>query len=137
MFKVNNKDTRTTPLAFRVFGSIRHHSISSAFKNRCFGKGRICCRKKLQKVKQGARVLTELKSDFTQTKFQTKVQCLFFLHTKFSCSDNITARNSKTKCYKELHLSRFSGGLSTGVASIFMRGGRKSDIMDFLYYHEL
>ena len=60
-----------------------------------------------------------------------------FLHIKFSCSDNIVPRNGKTKCYKELHLSRYSGGLSTGVASIFMRGGRKSDIMDILYSHEL
>ena len=60
-----------------------------------------------------------------------------FLHVKFSCSDNIAVRNSKTKCYKELHLCRCSGGLSTGVASIFMRGDRKSDIMDFLYYYEL
>ena len=60
-------------------------------------------------------------------KFQTKVQCLFILHF----------RNSKTKCYKELHLSRCSGGLSTAVANIFMRGGRKSDIMDSLFYHKL
>ena len=77
------------------------------------------------------------KIDFTQPKFQAKVQRLFFLHTKFCCSDFITARNSKTKCYKEIHFSRFSAGLSTGVASIFMRGGHKSDIMDFLYYHKL
>ena len=56
---------------------------------------------------------------------------------KFPCSDNIAATNSKTKCYKELHLSRRSGVLSTDVASIFMQGGRKSDIMDFLYYHKL
>ena len=57
----------------------------------------------------------------------------FFLYIKFSCSDNITPRNSKTKCYKELNLSgRCSEGLSTGVASSFIRGGsRKSDIMDF------
>ena len=60
-----------------------------------------------------------------------------FLHIKISCSDNITARNSKTESYKELHLSRCSGGLSTDVAPIFMREGRKSDIMDFLSYHEL
>ena len=38
-------------LAFRTFDCIRHHSISSAFKNMCFKKGRRCCRKKLQKVK--------------------------------------------------------------------------------------
>ena len=56
---------------------------------------------------------------------------------KFSCSDNITTRNSKTKCYKELDLGRCSGGLSPGLDSIFMRGGRKSDIIDFLYYYEL
>ena len=60
-----------------------------------------------------------------------------FLHIKFSCSDNITARNSKTKCYKELHLNRCIWSLRTGVASIFMWGGRQSDIVDFLYYHEL
>ena len=56
-----------------------------------------------------------------------------FLHIKFSYSDNITARNSKTKCYEKLHLSRCSGGLSTDVASISMWGGHKTDIMDFLY----
>ena len=39
---------------------------------------------------------------------------------KFSCTDNITARNSKTKCYEELHLSGCSGGLRTGIASIFV-----------------
>ena len=33
-FEVNNKDTRTTPLGFRIFGSIRHHSILSAFRER-------------------------------------------------------------------------------------------------------
>ena len=60
-----------------------------------------------------------------------------FLRIKFSFSDNITARNSKTKCYKKLHLIRCSGGLSTGVARIFIGGGYKSVIMDFLYYHEL
>ena len=87
--------------------------------------------KKVTKSKIGSKGFT-LISDFTQPKFRTKVQCLFFLYIKFSCSDNIAARNSKIKCYEELHLSRFSGGFSTGVA-IFMRGGRKSDIMDFLY----
>ena len=30
LFKVNNKDTRTKPLAFGIFDSIRHHSISNA-----------------------------------------------------------------------------------------------------------
>ena len=32
---------------------------------------------------------------------------------------------------------RCSGDLSTGLARTFMRGGRKSDIMDFLFYHDL
>ena len=73
MFKVKNKGTRTLPLAFMTFDSIRHQSILSAFKNMCFGKGRRCCPKKLKKVKQGARVLTYVKRDFTQLKFQTKV----------------------------------------------------------------
>ena len=41
----------TLYLAFRIFGSIRHHSILGAFKNMCFRKGRKCCQKKLQKVK--------------------------------------------------------------------------------------
>ena len=59
------------------------------------------------------------------------------LHVKFSCSDNITARNSKTKCSKEVHLSRCSRGLSTGVANISIKGGHKFDTMDFLFYHEL
>ena len=54
------------------------------------------------------------------------------LHVKHSCSGNITTRNSKAKCYKELHLRRCSGGLSTDVA-IFMWVGRESDIMEFFY----
>ena len=41
----------TLYLAFRIFGSIRHHSILGAFKNMCFRKGRKCCQKKFQKVK--------------------------------------------------------------------------------------
>ena len=55
-----------------------------------------------------------------------------FLHIKFSCPDNIAARNSNTKCYKNLNLSKRSRGLITGVVSIFMRRGCKSDIMDFV-----
>ena len=68
---------------------------------------------------------------------KSKIGSKGFNLTEKSCSDNIAARNSKTKCYKELHLSRCSGALSTAVASIFMHGGCKSDVMDFLYYHEL
>ena len=33
----------------------------------------------------------------------------------------------------KLNFNRCGGGLSTGAAIIFMRGDRKSDIMDFLY----
>ena len=39
--------------------------------------------------------------------------------------------------YKELNLSRCSGGLRTGVTSTFMQGGRKSGVMDYLFYYEL
>ena len=42
-----------------------------------------------------------------------------------------------SKSYKELNLSRCSGGLSTGVTSTFMQGGRKSDVMDYLFHHGL
>ena len=41
----------TLYLAFRIFDIKRHHLISGALKNMFFGKGRRCCRKKLQKVK--------------------------------------------------------------------------------------
>ena len=57
MFKVNNKDNRT-PLAFRIFDRIRHHSTSSASKNMFSGKVGDVVEKKLQKVKYGARVST-------------------------------------------------------------------------------
>ena len=52
MFRVNNKDTRT-PLAFRIFDTVRHHSILSAFKNMCFRKGRNV-EKKIRKNKIGS-----------------------------------------------------------------------------------
>ena len=32
---------------------------------------------------------------FYSTKISNQIQCLFFIRIKFSCSDNITARNSK------------------------------------------
>ena len=135
MFKVNNKDTRT-PLPFRIFDSIRHHSISSAFKSMCFGKGRRCCGKKVTKSEIGRKGFNLIKKWFNSTEISNQSRmCIFFffffLDVKFYCYDNITARNSKTKCCKELHLSRCSGGLSIYVTSIFMRGGRKSDNMDF------
>ena len=135
IFKVSNEDTRT-PLAFKIFDSIRDHSISSAFKNMGFQKGRRCYRKKVTKSKIGSKGFNLTKKWFQSTDIWNQSSMFVFLHIKFSCSDNITPRNSKTECYKELHFSRFSEGLSTGVASVFMRGGRKSDIMDFLFYHE-
>ena len=49
MFKVDNRKTKTTPLAFIILDSIRHHSISSSFKNMCFGKGTRCPRKNCKK----------------------------------------------------------------------------------------
>ena len=132
MFKVNNKDTRT-PLPFRIFDSIRHHSISSAFKSMCFGKGRRCCGQKVTKSKIGSKGFNLTKKWFNSTEIsnQSRMCIYFFLHVKFSCSDNITARHSKTKYCKELHLSRCSGGLSIYVTSIFMGGGRKSDNVNF------
>ena len=48
----------TIYLAFSIFDSIKDLSIWDTFKNMCFEKGRRCCPKKLQKVKQGAWVLT-------------------------------------------------------------------------------
>ena len=45
----------TLYLAFRIFGSIRHHSILGAFKNMCFRKGRKCCQKKVTKSKIGSK----------------------------------------------------------------------------------
>ena len=122
MFEVNNKDTRTTPLGFRIFDSKRHHSILSTFKNMFWER---------QKTVTKSKIRSTGFTGFTLTGFN------FLLHIKFSGSDYFTPRSSKTKCYKELNLSRCSEGLSTGVAGIFMRGGRKSDVMDFLYDHEL
>ena len=70
-------------------------------------------------------------------KVEDVIEKLFFLHIKFSCSDNITVRNNKAKFCKELHLNRCSEGLNTGVPSIFLQGGLKSDTMDFYIKHEL
>ena len=56
---------------------------------------------------------------------------------KFSCTDNITARNSKTKYYEELHLSGCRGGFRTSLAvqlvQHFCVDGFRSDIVDFLH----
>ena len=74
---------------------------------------------------------------FKSIEISNQSQGLSFLHVKVPYSDNTAGRNSKTKCYKEPHLSACSGDLSTDAASIFMQGGRKFDIMDFLFYNEL
>ena len=85
--------------------------------------------KKVTKSKIGSKGCNVTNKLFHSTKISN--QSSFFFTSNFL--DNITARNSKTECYKELHLSRCSGGLSTGAANNFMRGGRESDIMDVLY----
>ena len=41
------------------------------------------------------------------------IYLFIYLHFKFSCSNNITARNSENNCYKEPRLSKWSGALST------------------------
>ena len=81
--------------------------------------------KNFSKSKIGSKGFNFTKNWFHSTEISN--QSCFFLRIKFTCYDNITARNSK------LNFNRCGGGLSTGVAIIFMRGDRKSDIMDFLY----
>ena len=41
--KIKLTSSLTLYFAFRIFDSIRHHSMLSTFKNMCFRKGRICC----------------------------------------------------------------------------------------------
>ena len=59
------------------------YNFHECITNICFGKGMRCCLKTLQRVKYVASALSELKSDFIQPKFQTKVQCLFFCTPNF------------------------------------------------------
>ena len=66
-------------LAFRIFDSIRYHSISGTFKNMCFGKVRRCRRKKLQEIKQGPRVLTLVKGDINLS-FKSKFSVYLFIY---------------------------------------------------------
>ena len=101
MFKVNHKDTRTL-LACRIFDSIRQHSILSAFRNMCFAKGRICCRKKVTKSKIGSKGFNLTKKLLNSTETSNQSSMFVCFARQFSCSDNITAGNSKIKCYKEL-----------------------------------
>ena len=49
--KIKLTSSLTLYSAFRIFDSIRHHSIWDTFKNMCFGKGWRCCPKKSLKVK--------------------------------------------------------------------------------------
>ena len=136
MFKVNNKDTRT-PLTFRIFDSIRHHSSSSAFKNMCFWKGRRCCWKNVTKSRTCSKCYNLTKKWFNSTEISNHSSMFIFLHIKFFYSNNNTAKNSKTKCYKELHLADVVAVLVLMQPTFFLREGHKSDIMDFLFYHEL
>ena len=87
--------------------------------------------KKVTKSKIGSKDFNLTKKWFNSTEISNQNSMFIFVQVKFSCFDNITAKSSKTKCYKQLHLSGCSGGLSFDVVSILLRGGRKSDIMDF------
>ena len=66
----------------------------------CFRKGRRCCRKKVTKRKICSNVFNLTKKWFHSTKISNQSSMFvylfiyLFLHIKFSCSDNITARNS-------------------------------------------
>ena len=81
--------------------------------------------KNVTKSKIGCNGFNQLKSGLTQRIFYTKVQCLIFL-----CTSNFLALiilqpetvklRAPSKSYKELNLSRCSGGLSTGLTSTFM-----------------
>ena len=75
MFKVDDKDIRTA-LVFRIFDSIRHHSISSAFKNICFGKGRRYCQKKVTESKIGSKGFNLTKKLFNSN--QSSMFIFFF-----------------------------------------------------------
>ena len=89
--------------------------------------------RKITKSKIGNKDFNLTKKWFNSTEISNQSSMFIFVHVNFSCFDNITAKNSKTKCYKQLYLSRCSGGggLSFDVVRIFLQGGRKSDIMDF------
>ena len=60
-----------------------------------------------------------------------------FLRIKFSFSDNITAKNSKTKYYKKLHITRCSRGLRTGVPVFLCGEVVKLILWTFYINHEL
>ena len=65
-------------LAYRIFGSMRHHTISSALKISVLGKVGDVVEKRSKMLKKEQGLL------------------FFFLHIKFSCSDNITGRYRNT-----------------------------------------
>ena len=88
--------------------------------------------RKITKSKIGNKDFNLTKKWFNSIEISNQSSMFIFVHVNFSCFDNITAKNSKTKCYKQLYLSRCSGGgLNFDVVRIFLQGGRKSDIMDF------
>ena len=66
----------------------------------------------------------------TEISNQSSMFIFFFFCTSNFLPLIILQLQTVTKYYKEPHLSRCTGCLSTGVASIFMQGGRKSNIMD-------
>ena len=86
IFKVNNKETRT-PLAFRIFDSIRHHFISSAFKN--MFRQRYEMSKKVTKSKIGSKDFNLTKKCFHSTDILKQISIFFFF---FFCSSNFLAQ---------------------------------------------
>ena len=104
MFKVNNKDTRTTQLAFRIFD--KKGTTPFPVHSKICVSGDVVD-KKVTESKIGSKGFNLTKKWFHSTEISKESSMfIFFLHIRFSCSDSITARNSKTKPYKVLPLSR-------------------------------
>ena len=55
-------------LAFRIFDSIKHHSILGALGNMCFWNGKKCCQKKVTKNKMGSKGFNVTKNWFHSTE---------------------------------------------------------------------
>ena len=133
MFKVKNARTH------RIFDSIRHHSILSAFKDMGFEKGRRCCQKKVTKSKIGSKGFNLTKKWFPSTEISNQRSMFIFFCTSIFFS-LILLQPQTVKLYvtKSYILVDVVGVLAVMyVVRIFMRGGHKSDIMNFLFYHEL
>ena len=86
--------------------------------------------KKVTESKIGSMGFSITKKCLHSTEISNQSSMLIFFCTSNFLPLIILQPETVTKYYKELHLSRCSGCLSTGVASIFMQGGRKSNIMD-------